>query len=123
MTPEFRQRIEEILDTTEDELIATVQHYQSEHQNLSQTDNTEVGDQAAVAESLNEMNMVLRHYEKRLMRIQNARKRLDMGHYGRCAQCGQSIGEERLTARPDALFCYDCMRERERRNQRQRTPA
>ena len=55
--------------------------------------------------------------------IQNARKRLDMGHFGQCAQCGRRISEERLIARPDALFCYACMRQRERRNARRSPQA
>lgn len=113
MTQKFKTKIRILLDNTEDELLNTIQDYRQEYKNLSSEDTAEVGDQASIAETLNEVGSVMRHYEKRLVRVQNARNRLNNGHYGRCAQCGETISEERLLARPDALFCYDCTRQRE----------
>ncbi len=114
MTAEFRQRIREILETTEEELLRTIREYREEYRDLSSTDCVEVGDQASIAESLNDVGSVMRHYELRLSRIQAARMRFDNGHYGRCHQCGEPIPQDRLIARPDALFCLDCTRQRER---------
>jgi len=34
--------------------------------------------------------------------------RLESGVYGRCQQCGGSIGVERLEALPDTATCRDC---------------
>lgn len=118
MTQKFKTRIRELLDSTEDELLSTIQKYRQEYKDLSSEDTAEVGDQASIAETLNEVGSVMRHYEKRLVRVQNARTRLNNGHYGRCAQCGETISEERLLARPDSLFCYDCTRQRERNRAR-----
>ncbi len=123
MTAELRQRILGILDSTEEELLRTVQEYREEYKNLSGIDCIETGDQASIAESLNEVGLVMRHYELQLSRIQTARMRLDNGHYGRCHQCGEPIPEERLIARPDALFCLDCTRQRERMQARQGSVA
>jgi RNA polymerase-binding transcription factor DksA len=40
--------------------------------------------------------------------IRDALKRIESGHYGICAQCGQSIGAARLTAVPTAVICVQC---------------
>jgi len=45
--------------------------------------------------------------------IDAALKRIDDGTYGVCASCGQSIGKERLEARPWATLCIDDQRRRE----------
>ncbi len=35
----------------------------------------------------------------------DALKRIEAGTYGRCADCGEAIGDERLRAMPDATRC------------------
>ncbi|MBO0821328.1 MAG: TraR/DksA C4-type zinc finger protein [Nocardiopsaceae bacterium] len=46
----------------------------------------------------------------RVAEIDAALARLDDGTYGRCARCGQPIGEDRLAARPAATTCVRCAR-------------
>lgn len=53
---------------------------------------------------------------KTLNKINAAITRMQNGHYGMCAQCGHSIGEERLKAMPYAVLCVDCKTKRERFN-------
>jgi DnaK suppressor protein len=38
---------------------------------------------------------------------------VDAGTYGRCANCGKEIPEERLQAVPYAQFCVNCQKQRE----------
>lgn len=47
--------------------------------------------------------------------IEAARKRIAVGTYGICTECGQEIGYERLLAYPTAKRCIGCQREHERR--------
>mgnify|MGYP006285364689 FL=1 len=47
---------------------------------------------------------------ERLNSVENSLERLDQGNYGLCNRCGDSIGMERLLAKPYALFCVDCRR-------------
>jgi RNA polymerase-binding transcription factor len=47
--------------------------------------------------------------------IDAALKRIDDGTYGICTSKGEQIPLERLEARPWAMLCIDCQRERERR--------
>lgn len=49
-----------------------------------------------------------------LNKINSAITRMKNGCYGICAQCGQSIGEERLKAMPYAVLCVECKSKKER---------
>ena len=48
-----------------------------------------------------------------IRRIEDALDRMDRGHYGVCAQCGDAIQVERLRAEPQALRCVDCASQQE----------
>ncbi|HQX82340.1 MAG TPA: TraR/DksA C4-type zinc finger protein [Vicinamibacterales bacterium] len=48
-----------------------------------------------------------------LAKIEEALVRLDSGHYGTCADCGDDIAERRLRALPFAVRCHDCEDQRE----------
>ena len=50
-----------------------------------------------------------------LAEIDAALRRIDDGTYGTCTNCGHEIPAERLEARPWAMLCISCKRERERR--------
>ena len=52
-----------------------------------------------VLEGLDEMSL------REVQHIRDALKRIESGHYGVCARCGQSIGAARLTAVPTAVIC------------------
>jgi len=47
---------------------------------------------------------------------EHARDRKARGAYGICEDCGQPIGDERLTALPDATRCVSCQGEWEAGN-------
>lgn len=49
-----------------------------------------------------------RRLKNRLMRIENARKRMAKGNYGLCGKCSQPISEDRLEFQPDTVFCIGC---------------
>lgn len=56
-----------------------------------------------------ELNSALRVHEEHLVKdIRDALKRIDEGNYGKCAFCGEDIGEERLEAIPYARLCIKC---------------
>ena len=50
-----------------------------------------------------------------LAEIDAALRRIEDGTYGTCTNCGHEIPPERLEARPWAMLCIGCKRERERR--------
>ena len=59
-----------------------------------------------------ENDEVLEHLDEISLRevtsIREALRRIEEGHYGVCAACGQSVGAARLAAVPTALTCVRC---------------
>jgi RNA polymerase-binding transcription factor DksA len=54
------------------------------------------------------VSALLAHAEHQLADLEAAHGRLQGGTYGRCEQCGQPIGPERLEALPTAASCVSC---------------
>lgn len=50
---------------------------------------------------------LLESLEAEMDEVQAALDRLEDGTYGKCALCGQPIGEERLQALPATRYCID----------------
>ncbi|AAC65091.1 MULTISPECIES: TraR/DksA family transcriptional regulator [Treponema] len=48
-----------------------------------------------------------------LQQIESALLRIEQGRYGKCADCGESIPEDRLRAIPYSLMCIECQSARE----------
>jgi len=55
-----------------------------------------------------QVTALLSHARAQLADLERALKLLVEGEYGRCRECGQSIGFERLMARPTAHTCVEC---------------
>lgn len=114
MTRKFRQNIGTVLEETEEEIVAGFRDCEEELKDLSNNEYTELGDRAANSKSVDELDSVMRYYERRLARTRSAKKRLENGNYGICMECGKTISEPRLSANPAALFCIECASRRER---------
>ena len=68
----------------------------------------DLADKAASAYS-KELNFSLSDTERNLlMSIEEAFNRMRDGGYGTCTNCGNVIGDKRLTAVPWTAFCIDC---------------
>jgi DnaK suppressor protein len=62
-----------------------------------------------------EIDYTLEEHDERLLEeIDAALKRIDVGTYGICVNCGAQISPERLEAMPWATLCIDCKRKEER---------
>ncbi|MGH7857339.1 MAG: RNA polymerase-binding protein DksA [Candidatus Binatia bacterium] len=63
----------------------------------------------ASLESNRNFELRIRDRERKLVsKIDEALKRIDDGSYGMCEECEESIGVERLKARPVTTLCIDC---------------
>ena len=68
----------------------------------------DLADKAASAYS-KELNFSLSDGERNLlMSIEEALNRINEGTFGTCTNCGNTIGEKRLSAVPWTAFCIDC---------------
>jgi DnaK suppressor protein len=55
------------------------------------------------------LTLRIRDRERKLIsKIDEALGRIDDGSYGKCGECGEYIGIERLRARPVTRLCIDC---------------
>ena len=61
-----------------------------------------------------------RHYVDEMRQIEAARERAGIGLLDCCADCGDDIGYQRLSAQPFAVRCLDCQDRYERRGGAQR---
>ena len=68
----------------------------------------DLADKAASAYS-KELNFSLSDGERNLlMLIEEAFNRIREGNFGKCANCGNPVGDKRLQAVPWTPFCIDC---------------
>ena len=63
-----------------------------------------------IAFERSQVDALVRQARDRLAEVDAALARLDDGSYGSCERCGESIGPERLEARPETRLCIDCAR-------------
>ena len=70
----------------------------------------------ASLESDRNFELRMRDRERKLLaKINEAFARIDSGAYGRCEECGEQIGLERLKARPVTTLCISCKSAQEAR--------
>lgn len=65
-------------------------------------------DRASLESNRNFLLRIRDRERKLISKIKEAIARIDEGTYGRCEECGENIGLERLRARPVTTHCIDC---------------
>jgi len=63
---------------------------------------------ATIAFERAQLSALISQAEQRLVELEQARRRLRDGGYGRCERCGGEIGRARLLARPATRRCVRC---------------
>ncbi len=75
----------------------------------------------ASLESNRNFTLRIRDRERKLIvKIKEALARIDDGSYGKCEECDENIGRERLEARPVTTLCIDCKSLQEAAERKQR---
>ena len=78
----------------------------------------------SVADLLADMNITMIDRQVReLRRVEAALRRMDMGTYGECDECGCEIGYERLRSYPTAERCVECQALYEHTHAHEPTPS
>lgn len=65
-------------------------------------------DRAALESNRNSVLRIRDRERKLIIKMQEALQRLENGEYGICEECGETIGVERLKARPVTTLCIEC---------------
>lgn len=105
--PSARQRVQETIASLTHDLEAMMAASES-----SNADDEHDPEGATIAFERAQITTLLAEAQGRLEDIERALLSLRSGTYGRCATCGDPIGEERLVARPAATTCIACARRR-----------
>jgi DnaK suppressor protein len=78
-------------------------------------------DRASLEGNRNLMLRIRDRERKLITKIDEALGRIEDGTYGKCEECGQDIGIERLRARPVTTLCIDCKSLQEAQERKIRT--
>jgi RNA polymerase-binding transcription factor len=78
-------------------------------------------DRASLEGNRNLMLRIRDRERKLISKIDEAIGRIEDGSYGKCEECGQDIGLERLRARPVTTLCIDCKSLQEAQERKLRT--
>jgi DnaK suppressor protein len=109
MTDEQKNELQEILIHIKEELEGSAEYLAEETKAIEPS--VSLG-RLTRMEALGEKGVneyVLAQNQKRLIRIENALKRMDEDKYGLCFACGKEIPFERLKLVPETLKCVPCM--------------
>ncbi len=75
---------------------------------VSQAHSVDSAEQAQERENDEVLDAIGNETRASIAEIQAALDRLEAGTYGLCDECGGKIGEQRLSAIPEATRCVDC---------------
>jgi len=78
-------------------------------------------DRASLEGNRNLMLRIRDRERKLITKIDEALGRIEDGSYGKCEECDQDIGIERLRARPVTTLCIDCKSLQEAQERKIRT--
>ena len=67
-----------------------------------------LADPDVIQEDRDAAALLLEHARRQVDSAQAAVVHLNAGDYGRCVECGENIGEERLAALVDVTTCMNC---------------
>jgi RNA polymerase-binding transcription factor DksA len=109
---EQRERLEELRSTMEREVFGEGQ--QGATGELTTVDQ-HPADTADFLEARERTVAVESMLDRRRRQVEMALEKLRRGEYGICERCRRPINPERLSARPDAIYCIDCQRQMEQR--------
>jgi DnaK suppressor protein len=110
----LESRRAELLDDLRDRLRAARSDGIADRDVVDDAESSELGTQDDIAFALIQLKT------ETLGQIDAALRRLEIGSYGDCFECGDEIAEARLRALPFAVRCRDCEQSREAAGGRER---
>lgn len=78
------------------------------------TDNISMDDEASEQFGHAQVVAVKEQVDKQIVRVRKALTMIKIGKYGICDDCGKMIDTNRLMIEPEATFCANCQRKREK---------
>ncbi|HEY2574839.1 MAG TPA: TraR/DksA C4-type zinc finger protein [Streptosporangiaceae bacterium] len=112
-TATARKRLEEICHDL-DRSITVLQGENHREEDASAAYQRDPADAGANLSEADRSQAVLEAAQRQRTEVVNALSRLDTGAYGTCVDCGDSVPDGRLEAKPEAARCVRCQSKHDR---------
>lgn len=106
-----RERLEEIRANIDRSITVLGEHDHQDRITSYQSDQADSGSDLAESDRSQAMIAAARLQRHQVL---DALRRIDLGTYGTCCDCGALVPEGRLEARPEASRCLKCQAKRDR---------
>ncbi len=107
-----RAEIRSMLRRLRDELYVRIKELRTEQEQESEPPPADSLEQARAGAEIETHAGLIERAEQKLKLFDEAIERAERGTYGICADCGNEIAVERLSALPFALYCVSCQSKR-----------
>ena len=111
-TATARKRLEEICHDLDRSI--TVLQGENHREDASAAYPQDPADAGANLSEADRSQAVLEAAQRQRTEVQNALTRIESGVYGTCVDCGDSVPEGRLEAKPEAARCVRCQSKHDR---------
>jgi DnaK suppressor protein len=111
-TATARKRLEEICHDLDRSI--TVLQGENHREDASAAYPQDAADAGANLSEADRSQAVLEAAQRQRTEVLNALTRIDNGAYGRCVDCGESVPDGRLEAKPEAARCVRCQSKHDR---------
>lgn len=112
-TATARKRLEEICHDLDRSI--TVLQGENHREDASAAYPQDAADAGANLSEADRSQAVLEAAQRQRTEVLNALSRIDAGAYGTCVDCGDSVPEGRLEAKPEAARCVRCQSKHDRK--------
>ena len=121
MTKKEMEKYRRLLDDKKASLSAELAKTRSAEEETTEESTQDIADRAVSSYTREFLYSLTDGERSTLLLIDEALGRIDDGSYGKCEECGQDIGIERLKARPVTTLCIDCKSLQEAQERKLRT--
>lgn len=114
LTEEQREHFRKLLEDRRAKLMAEAEEHAGD---LRESGGLRMSDEVDLASAEYEQAFEHRMRDREqglLKKVDKALKRIEDGTFDECENCGNYIGYNRLSARPEATLCIECKEEQER---------
>lgn len=117
-TTEQQEEIREMLQRMRREILADIQaRITQKRDDIGPKDIGDAYDTASEGREQEFGYLMNTRDKQKILRIEEALRRLNAGDYGVCEECGESIAVKRLIAMPFSLLCVRCQQQEEEAEQ------
>jgi DnaK suppressor protein len=102
------ERFRQLLLKRREEILGASKHNLEAAQEIGKDGVSDFADEGSIASNKTVLVSLSEAEKKHVVEIDDALFRLKNGTYGTCQNCGEPVGEKRLSVKPEAPLCIKC---------------